>query len=188
MSRLLPSVLLSLLLAPVTGAAQAPGPLVIGQRVRVSSRCDIVDARVVKCPDSGYLWWYTGRLEAVEGDSLRIRTAPGEPEFAIPARSITGMSVRDGTRNHVWTGAGFGVLGGVVLGAVIGSATEFCILSCSPATGLGAIIGAPAGFLLGGAIGALIRTDRWRPVSPDAQRIRVAPRLDAPGFTVSLRF
>jgi len=188
MSRVFASIVLALLLAPTTSAAQPPRELVQGQRIRVQSRCDILKAQVLRCPDTGYLWTYDGQLGAFEGDSLRIRTESGQPEFAIPARSITGVSVLDGSRGHLWAGAGLGLISGAVLGFAIGSMIEFCIFSCSAVPELGAIIGAPAGFLLGGLIGAAIRSDRWRLVSVDAHGIRVAPRLDTPGFTVSLTF
>lgn len=188
MFRLFASIVLALLLAPTTSVAQLTRELVQGQRIRVQSRCDILKAHVLRCPDAGYLWTYDGQLGAFEGDSLRIRPKSGQPEYAIPARSITSISVLDGTRGHLWEGAGLGLIGGAILGLGIGSMMEFCVFSCGPATELGAMVGAPAGFLLGGIIGTLIRSDRWRLVSVDAQRIRVAPRLDTPGFTVSLTF
>jgi hypothetical protein len=53
---------------------------------------------------------------------------------------------------------------------------------------LGVVLGAPAGFLLGGILGAVIRSDRWRAVPIKDHRISVAPRLDAVGFTVALTF
>ena len=114
-----------------------------------------------------------------QGDSLRIRTASGQPEFAIPTGSITGVSVQDGTRNRVWTGAGLGVLGGVVLGA---DRIRDGVLhpQLQPGHRVWGHDRRTSRFVLGGAIGALIRTDRWRLVSPDGRRIRVAPRLDAP--------
>ena len=73
-----------------------------------------------------------------------------------------------------------------LIGGVIGSTTELCFDSCTDAEArsgaikAGVVLGASAGFLLSGVIGALIRSDR--------SSISVGPRLGAPGFTVDVRF
>jgi hypothetical protein len=42
---------------------------------------------------------------------------------------------------------------------------EYCIMvECGPATLPGLAVGAPVGFLLGGIIGASVRSERWREV------------------------
>ena len=43
-------------------------------------------------------------------------------------------------------------------------------------------------FWAGGVIGTLIRSDRSSSASFNDHRISVGPRLDAPGFTVDVRF
>ena len=105
---------------------------------------------------------------------------------AQPTTSVTRLSSGEGTRGHFWAGAGIGLLGGALIGGVIGSTTELCLDSCtaeearSGAIKAGVVLGGTAGFLLGGVIGALIRSPR--------SSISVGPRLDAPGFSVAVRF
>jgi len=191
MSRLFKSILLPLLLAPSVSVGQTPDSLVKGQRVRVVSRCEVASDQAPVCREGGPLRTYTGQLETLDGGNLHIRAQSNNAEFVIPTAFITRLSIGVGTRGHFWAGAGIGLLSGALIGGVIGSTTQFCISECSPedkATGVGVILGAPAGFLLGGVIGTLIRSDRWRLVSINDHPISVAPRLGARGFTVDVRF
>src|SRR5881396_341206 len=118
-----------------------------------------------------------------------IRAQSSNPAFVIHTTSVTRLSSGEGTRGHFWAGAGIGLLGGA-----LGSTTEFCIDSCSAAQArsgaiiVGVILGGSAGFLLGGVIGTLIRSDRSSSASFNDHRVSVGPRLDAPGFTVDVRF
>jgi hypothetical protein len=191
MSRLIMSVLLPLSIAPSLIAAQTRSSMVQGQRVRVVSRCELAGDAVARCPAPGMSWantWtYSGQLDALDGDTLRIRVRANQAALAIPTASIDRLTYKDGTKHHALQGAGLGLLGGALLGGVIGSTMEWCLLnSCGPATGLGIVVGAPAGLLFGSIIGALIRSDRWRTAPVKAHRIRVAPRLDALGFSVGM--
>jgi len=83
---------------------------------------------------------------------------------------------------------------GALIGGVIGSTTELCLDSCTAADArsgaitAGVILGGSAVFLLGGVIGALIRSDRSSSASFNDRRISVGPRVGAPGFTVNVRF
>ena len=108
--------------------------------------------------------------------------------MAIPTSSISQMWVGAGRKSHFWQGAGLGLLGGALIGGLIGSTTEFCIFSCEPATGIGVVLGAPAGFLVGGVIGAAVRTDRWRATTIAPGPIRIGPSPDARGVMVSIAF
>ena len=107
-------------------------------------------------------------------------------DIRAQSTSVTRLSSGQGTRGHFWAGAGIGLLGGALIGGAIGSTTELCLDSCTAAQArsgaiiAGVIVGGTAGFLLGGVIGTLIRSDR--------SSISVGPRLDAPGFTVDIRF
>src|SRR2546422_880624 len=60
-----------------------------------------------------------------------IRAQSSNAAFVIPTTSVTRLSSGEGTRGHFWAGAGIGLLGGALIGGAIGSATEFCIDSCS---------------------------------------------------------
>jgi hypothetical protein len=107
-------------------------------------------------------------------------------DIGAQSTSVTRLSSGQGTRGHFWAGAGIGLLGGALIGGAIGSTTDLCLDSCTAAQArsgaiiAGVIVGGAAGFLLGGVIGTLIRSDR--------SSISVGPRLDAPGFTVGVRF
>src|SRR6185295_5914126 len=120
-------------------------------------------------------------------DSLRLREQAGDGDLVIPMASVDRLEVREGTKGHFWTGAGIGLVGGALLGAAIGSTTEFCIDECTAedakagAIEVGVAVGAPVGFLIGGVIGAHKRTDQWRLISIADQRVGVTPRLDALG-------
>jgi hypothetical protein len=115
-------------------------------------------------------------------------------DIRAQSTSVPRLSSGEGTRGHFWAGAGIGLLGGALIGGAIGSTTELCLDSCTAAQArsgaiiAGVILGGSAGFLLGGVIGALIRSDRSSSASFNDHRISVGPRLDAPGFTVGVRF
>jgi len=115
-------------------------------------------------------------------------------DMRAQSTSVTRLSSGQGTRGHFWAGAGIGLLGGALIGGAIGSTTELCLDSCTAAQArsgaitAGVILGGAAGFLLGGVIGTLIRSDRSSSASFNDHRVSVGPRLDAPGFTVDVRF
>jgi len=115
-------------------------------------------------------------------------------DIRAQSTSVTRLSSGQGTRGHFWAGAGIGLLGGALIGGAIGSTTELCLDSCTAAQArsgailAGVVVGGTAGFLLGGVIGTLIRSDRSSSASFNDHRVSVAPRLDAPGLTVDVRF
>jgi hypothetical protein len=149
-------------LLPSAIAAQE-GDLVLGERVRITHRCATVGGRERLCTD-------IGRVRILESDTLRITVGPASREVAIPRAAVDGLWVPDGTRGNFWVGAGLGLVAGALLGAAIGSTQEFCIFSCSPATGIGLVLGAPVGFVLGGVTGLMIRSEKWRQVSHSTAR------------------
>jgi len=195
MSRRLIFILLPLLIAPSMVAAQTPRSLVQGQQVRVVSRCELGPDSVAKCPEPGmpsrHKWTYSGKLLALEGDTMRIRVRANETALAIPTASITRVAYLDGRRGNTLRGASIGLLSGALIGGLIGSTQSFqgsFFFHEGQEIVVGVILGAPAGFLLGGIVGTLVRSDRWLAVPSDDHRIRVAPRLDSLGFTVTVTF
>jgi hypothetical protein len=172
---------LALLATPATGTAQTVGADWEGRLLRVAYDCPAPGADRAECVT-------TGRLETADDASLRLVGLDCGMERVIPRAAITRLWVADGTRTHFWTGATVGMVAGMFLGAAIGSTTEFCIMSCSPATGLGAFVGLPAGFLLGGLTGAMLRSTRWRPVSGSDVRVGFEPRPGAVGLGVTVGF
>ena len=194
MSRPLLPIVIALLMAPSVSAAQAPDSLVKGERIRVVSRCSVAPDLAPDCGEGDQQWTYTGQLESLDPGSLHLRAQAKSGELVIPTSSIAGLYVSDGTKGHFWAGAGIGLVGGALLGAAIGSTTEFCIDSCTEeqakagAIAVGAVLGAPVGFLLGGVIGSQIRSDQWRLIPIADQRIGVGPRLGTLGVRVEVRF
>ena len=188
MSRFLLWLVLAVFLAPNAGMAQTPLPLIEGERVRIAYRCQGEADKPAGCQESGRARIATGRLRALDGNSLRILAEPHQEELVIPTASLADLSVMRGTRGHSLAGAAIGVIAGALFGGVVGSTQEFCVLSCVAATGIGIALGAPAGLLLGAVAGAVIRSDRWRSVSIKDHRIQVEPRLAGIGLTVSVAF
>lgn len=187
MSRFLRLIFLPALFS-VSAAAQTPGLLVDGQRVRVAYQCKLGRLHIVDCGPSRFPRVDTGRLRALEGDTLRIHAQSSSGELAIPTASITQLWVVNGRKGNFWAGAGIGFLGGALIGGLVGATQEWCALDCGPATGLGMLFGAPAGLVLGGIVGATIRSDRWRAVPVNQYRVSVEPRQDAMRLRVSTAF
>jgi len=188
MSRFPIWIFVPVLFASKIAAAQTPGTLVEGQRVRVAFRCKLAGDQVIECRERRSPRIVTGHLQAVAGDTLRIRAQSSGAELAIPTASVAQVWVVEGRKGNFWAGAGIGLLAGALIGGVIGSIQELCIFECSPATLFGVIIGAPAGALLGGAVGSQIQSDRWRPLSVNRLGLGVQPRLGAIGLRVSVAF
>jgi len=188
MSRFPIWIFVPVLFASKIAAAQTPGTLVEGQRVRVAFRCKLAGDQVIECRERRSPRIVTGHLQAVAGDTLRIRAQSSGAELAIPTASVAQGWVVEGRKGNFWAGAGIGLLAGALIGGVIGSTQELCIFECSPATLFGVIIGAPAGALLGGAVGSQIQSDRWRPLSVNRLGLGVQPRLGAIGLRVSVAF
>ena len=162
------------------GASQVAVTRLDGRRVRVLHWCVTADGRREPCTDQGH-------VHSLSPQTLRLQTPAGD-ELVIPRMSIEGLWVADGRRGHFWAGAAIGLLAGGLLGAVIGSTQEFCVWGCSPATALGVLIGVPAGFVLGGVTGIMIRSDRWRGVPVGRPSASIDPRAEAVGIGLSVAF
>jgi len=191
MSRFLTSIFLIVLCMPSSGLAQTPVPE-WGQRVRVAYRCKLARGQVTECRENRSPRRSTGFVQSVDTDTLRMRAESSDAELAIPRSSIAHLWAVEGRKGNFWTGAGIGLLAGGLIGGAIGSTEEFCIMSwgdCGQAaTGIGVLIGAPAGFLLGGVVGLLIKSDRWEEVPHDGLRVGVVPHHDGLGIGASLSF
>ena len=191
MSHILNSAAFVTLLGCNVAAAQTTGAPVIGQRVRVAYRCSLAQGRIIECRDSHSLRHDTGRLQGLARDTLRLSRGPGEADLAIPTNSVVDLWAADGRRGNFGTGALIGLVVGPLAGALIGSTQEWCLFGgCSSElpTQLGLLIGVPAGFLLGGCIGAGIQSDRWRPVQLPALGLGVHQERRAIGLRVSVAF
>ena len=179
MSRHLLWFVLAAIVTPTAALAQTTRPIV-GEHVRVVYQCEEGTWRRGQCREEG-------TVRATDADSLRLDLA-GDARWAIPSASVAQVWVRDGTRSHFWAGVGWGLLSGAVLGTAIGATQEFCIFTCSSAAPIGFMLGAPAGMLIGGVIGAVIRTDRWRPLEENGAGVRVRAVGNGVGVGLEVAF
>lgn len=153
------------LVVPTVLRAQTP-VLEPGVEVRVAHYCAGGSASRPRFSTSGpSTRTLTGELSGVTADTVKLRADATGVLHVLPSACILDLSVRDGTGSQTMLGLGLGLAGGVMLGALVGSASDFCVLgNCSSAAGIGAILGAPVGMLIGAAIGTAFPAPRWRAV------------------------
>ena len=174
------------LLVPLTSlSAQQRLPIGPGARVRLT--CPEVDMEGTK-----------GTAIAVRRDTLVLRHDIRRPsggsgwvDTDIPLASVTRLDVHLGRKSHERQGAYIGGMIGAGLGALMGAAVaNGCIVSCqSPSADeqsqvAGAFLGGVTFGLIGGGVGALIRTDLWEEIPLDRLRVSFAPKRD--GFSVGV--
>jgi hypothetical protein len=123
-------------------------------------------------------------------DETVLTLAPeGGPPLKVPLRSLTRMDVSLGQRRNTLQGLGIGVLSGIAMGLAFSvdpencgpDTTNFCSRGEAIAGGT-LVLGA-----LGTGIGALIKSERWAPISVGLQSPGVA-RGRAVGVAVAIRF
>jgi hypothetical protein len=106
-------------------------------------------------------------VTATDQDTLRFHLQRQADARALAWREVNQMDVSAGSRGHFWQGVGIGLLAGAAAGALIGSSGASGADGETPAAmgALGAIGGGIAGAIAGGAIGIVLRTEHWMPVS-----------------------
>jgi len=127
-----------------------------GARVRVST-----------APQASKPAWIVGTVIAVTGDRLAIRPQhdSGGP-IDIARNTVTRLELSRGRHSKALTGLGVGFLVGAGAGAIIGP-TAFGAgrdLAPTDARLIGAGFGAVAGALIGLAVGAGSKSERWQTV------------------------
>ncbi len=177
-------ILLPLLVGPSVATAQSPDRLVKGQRISVTSRCEVVRGQLVRCRTAGPMSQnFIGTMESIESGKLAVRSGSNNSVVVFPMEQVRGLDIVDGSRGNAVAGAILGLVAGAVIGGVKGEQQG------DPYGGVaGLFVGAPAGLLVGALIGSAIRSDRWRPISMDDQHVRVRPRLDLRGFALTIPF
>lgn len=170
--RILGSVLSAILIVPLSSAsvaAQQTGD-VSSREEGANSTLVRVTAPTVRTEPA------VGSLENVADDSLRVRL--NETEIAsIPKGAVTKLEMSTGTSNYL----GRGALAGAALGVGVGAVASYgedcygtinrtvCEKSMNDLhrnTGIAVLAGA----LVGGAVGATIRTRNWQDVTVEALR------------------
>ena len=169
--------LLCATLGPLPG--QVTRPLDPGSRVRVRYDCAPV-AAVSERPTTVACRTATGALVMLTQDTLVLTSRTSR--LTIPLASLQALAVGQGRGRHVLLGAG--------IGFVLGSGAMFAwwsqsvgcdqtksqdASSFSSCLGIAALLGGAPGALLGGMVGAFVRTDRWQSVPRDRLSLSLVP-------------
>lgn len=122
-----------------------------------------------------------------------------EPDtLAIPQASISRVDFSDGTRRHVLAGLLIGGAAGAAVGAGTFGSGPPCNSSlprnnvfnfgCGDSfAAAGALLGGIAGLFGGALVGALIRTERWTPITPTIVTGRSASGRTSRTVTLGIR-
>jgi hypothetical protein len=116
--------------------------------------------------------WTTVRTRVsgivVAADETTITLAPdGGLPLKIPLRSMAEVEVSLGTKGNTLKGLAIGVLGGIASGFAVSVDPENCGPESTSFCSRGEAVGAFAVVLggIGAAVGWVIRTERWAPIS-----------------------
>ncbi len=129
-----------------------------------------------------------GTLVALRRDSLLMQLDGDTDTMRIARAAVTRIDASEGRRSHVVTGLILGAAAGGTTGYFIGKGldnTSVCGSGCEwlvagPLAGVGGV--------LGGLLGAVTRTDRWKEVTHERVRVGVAPRDAGMGLLASIAF
>ncbi len=169
---------LALAVAPPDGViAQDTLAVKVGTRVRVTAPELDLDK-------------YDGTVVAVRGDTLTVGTVQ------VPLASVTRLDVHQGRKGNGGKGAIIGTLVGLPTGLALGvfyqqacSNSSDIGQTCLGLVPIGAVAVGLAGALVGGTVGALMKTDRWSEVPLERLRVSLAPQGDGRfAFGLSVRF
>lgn len=122
-----------------------------------------------------------GRFERMSADTLVIQPDSGQVSVPVPVSSIERLEIWK-AGNHVATGATLGLVGGIVVGAIVGSGMDdsespeecvpepghwFCDDFIEPSLSKGveyALLVGLLGACVGACVGSLVQTTRWQPI------------------------
>lgn len=168
-----------LLAAPLLAGAQLPA-LLPGTRLRIHNVCE-APSDDQRCAPRITV------LHAVHGDTLLVSDSSGQDKSLLLGPTAT-VDTSGGVHGHALAGLGVGLLLGVGSGlALSGSCESGSDLNLC---GLVYLFTVPTGLVLGTISGALIRTERWRPVHGPGVALRLEPVVlpRGAGLSVVLAF
>lgn len=181
------AIALLLCLGFVSRRAAAQAVIQPGETVRITAPCPATAPGKAARPPCRT----RGELLSLGQDSISIGTYESTATYALGA--VDRIELRAGARRHVLAGAGLGFLAGsgvTYLALHTGGSTSPCDPSrnqdamqsgeCLAVAALGGLAGA----LLGGVVGAFVRTDAWREIPLERLRVGWLPHR---GMTVALR-
>jgi hypothetical protein len=144
---LTPIVVIVLLAAPATLRAQMSNSAV-ESRLRVT---------MVGQPDAPLI----GTAVQSSDSTLYLRRSGSSDTIAIQRSRIQRVEISSGSRGHLLVG----MLVGGAAGAASLAAADRCT-NCFGGQQEAAIVGGVGGLLIGGIVGELIRTERWKSITP----------------------
>jgi hypothetical protein len=127
---------------------------------------------------TGAEWRETATVVETQEDSLLVRLSRNGAVVRVPLAGMRHLEVSAGRRSNAETGAIVGAVPGVLFGGYVGLTACYeseCAGSGIPAAALGAFIVGTLTGLVGAAIGALIQTERWKPLSLPRTEIQLGP-------------
>jgi hypothetical protein len=199
--RTLVFALVASLLVPLsTLSSQQQSSIEPGARVRVKLECTesytpppTIMLRTI-CPT------HTGTVTALAADSIILETGAVRTRTAVPIASVTRLEVSQWRKSFGFgKGMLYGLLigggGGALVGALYGTQEDIeCGLGdhldgpCPELKALfGVVLAGVPGTVIGGVVGALVKTEGWEEVPLDRLRVRFAPQRDG-RFAVGLSF
>jgi len=130
-----------------------------------------------------------GTLAAVEPDVILLHVDGAARPLTVRRDLVTKWEISRGRHSHVARNAAWGLVGGVVVGAVIGAASynEDGLFSQGESVGLGAAFFGGIG-LVGGALLGVNKTESWDEVDQHSLRLGVAPVPRGVGVSVRWTF
>jgi hypothetical protein len=123
-----------------------------------------------------------GRLERLTSDTIAVLDTNG----VLHTRALTAntrLDVSHGMRRRILEGLGVGVLAGTLVGAILVAECRGPRSSGDDLCGLAVLFALPPGILLGGIVGATMKTEWWLP--PPERRIVLTPTRD--GVRIGMR-
>ena len=162
-----------LIIALAFASSAVAGRVLAQQYVSAGARVRVVDTGT-------HASLLKGTFVRVAADSVFV-TASDSTAFMMLGGPHQ-LQVSGGRHGHPFKGMGIGFVAGAGLGAIIGSAT-YSDSDCADAffcnkkinTGVDAIGGALLGLLVGGIVGASVKTEKWRSIDHRTVRVAVVP-------------
>jgi len=152
------------------GASPPPPSTVLRD---VTAGWDVGDRIRLTAPEPYYVQW-TGWFASVESDSiLRMTLERGQPPAAVRLSQIETIEESVGKKRHLLAGALIGSALGLLVGVIVEASKPEPKDLAFPGLGNFQVdtrpvypaIGLISGFVVGGAIGYTITTDRWQVVA-----------------------
>lgn len=160
---------------PAEASGQVPGPVRVGDRIRLTAPSLYEDRQV-------------GVVERVDSLRLVLRIGENGQLREFERGTLAEIELATGRRRNPLKGLGIGLGVGAVTGAIIGfAAGDSYLFSQEEAAGIMAIVGGGSGALVGLAIGSFVKSDVWTPVSRAGSEISISPLVSPDGAGLAVR-